>query len=203
MATAIPYEGRWKGRVMEAALEEAKNSAAVCLAIKVRLDTLWYGKTDEGEAGFYVPPNYIPVETVARVWIVGKDGNVSESGIEQLKDAFGWNGDWGLLDANGGINWADYEIQTSTKSEEYDGKSRIKCGWVYHADAVPGFSVGNVDASKAKTLAARYSSQTRALCGGKTPAPQGKPAAPSRQAKPAQAAKATAETPDVGANIPF
>lgn len=127
-----------------------------------------------------------PMEITGYFYIEKKDGSLNEINLDQLKNAFGWDG-------RDVFELQDMEftepVQIQTEFETYDGVERLKVKWLYSGDSTPG--VQKLDDAARKSVQNRLGAKLRALAGASTvnpPKPTGAPKKPD--AKPASKAPA-------------
>lgn len=110
-------------------------------------------------------------------YIVKKDGNINQTGVDQLAKSIGWNGD---LDIVGSTAPPDVVAQITVKSETYEGKTRRKVQWVNPGDFVPA---QGASPEAVKKMSGLYGSRLRAAAAAAAKA--AKPmAAPPRITEP-------------------
>lgn len=155
------------------------------------------------EAGWYETAD-LPQETYARVCLVTTKNQLNRHGVDQLRDAIQWDGNWDALNPidQGGNDWRQTMFQIEVKMDTYEGKTRAKVNWVRGADDPVSGGLKTLAADEVKKLASHWSSHTLPLCGGQhsVPPPPGKPKAPARQPAPAPVASTAAPSGD---DIPF
>lgn len=185
----IDREGRFAAQMLESSIFKPENSEAVGWNFHAAL--MHEAKADGWEALEPMPDAY------GTIWLVKKDGTINENGVKQLKEALEWDGDWNKLD--GGHQWPDF--QTDIVADTYNGKTQFKATWIHHFESDPSQrgTGKSVDPAEKKSLAAKYQSQTRAICGVKSsgaPAPKGAPPSPAKKKnEPAMAGTGSEETP--------
>jgi hypothetical protein len=91
-------------------------------------------------------------------YIVGKEGAVNQTAVDQLVKSLKWNGS---LDTFMDLP-PDIEVQVTVKSEIYNGEEIYKAGWMNPGDFVPSFGASP---EKVKDLNNRYGSLLRAAVG--------------------------------------
>lgn len=123
---------------------------------------------------------WIPVDEDLSIsgyfYLEKKDGSLNTVTIDQLKDAFGWDGrdPFWLQDTD----FTDHVVQVKLVFEEYGGKTRIKVQYVNPEDWAGG-GVPTADDSMRRSIAGRLGAKLRANAGG-SPAPAPRPAPGSR-----------------------
>lgn len=201
----IDTEGSFRGTPQEWGVNETKNKAVEWTA-RVELDEMWMEELGADPEGWYVPDGGgLPAECYLHIVIIKKDGTPNQVGIDQMK-AIGWDGNWDNLysvEQGGTKDWSKERVQVRIEEEAYNGKTQMKVKWLSGPDdPVGGGGIKTVSADAAKSLATRYGSTTRALCGGSapTPLPPGRAKAPTRAAS---AAAVAAQAPVDEKTIPF
>lgn len=128
-------------------------------------------------------------------YIVGRDGSVGESQERNIADLvrfLNWSGD--IADLLEGGNFRPVDCQVTIGEEEYNGQTRMKVQWLNSLNG----TINRVAPDAAKSLAAKYGSQFRAVAGNvkrnmplpvparaSTPPPvAAAPPPPARQAAP-------------------
>jgi len=95
-------------------------------------------------------------------YIVGKDGGVGESqerNIADLVKFLNWSGD--INDLLEGGNFQPLDCQVTIGEEEHEGRTRMKVQWLNSFNG----TINRVAPDAAKSLAAKYGSQFRAVAG--------------------------------------
>jgi hypothetical protein len=103
-----------------------------------------------------------------------RDGSLNTITIDQLKEAFGWDGrdPFWLQDTD----FDEHIVQVKLEFEEFQGKDRIKVRYV-NAEDWSGGGVRQADESTRRSISDRLGSKFRANAGGSpAPAPAPKPA---------------------------
>jgi hypothetical protein len=202
MPNPADREGTFRCEIIDYGIEESAKaeSQSVLIPIRVKLTEIYH----EGQ---WMPWAEYDQEAYGRVCVVKKDGNLNQSGCDQLMKNAGWDGDFGALGAK---SWIPQPCQVRLEAEEYNGKTQFKIAFVSGFDATPGGAAMAVVApDKVKSLQARFGAGLRAMRGSaamnsKAP-PKGKPPAPSpsvaAQAPPTQAELAALPAHDP--EVPF
>lgn len=116
-------------------------------------------------------------ECFGEICLVNRAGELNESGINQMRDALNWNGDWTVL-SPGASDFQRTLLQLRTREDTYEGRTRVRPSWFSAAAARPGGELqGAAPPERISSLAMQYGSQTRALLGA-APRPPGSPPVP-------------------------
>jgi hypothetical protein len=185
-------EGTFRGEIIEYALQDAKDSQAVGIGLKVRVHEAFNFENETWEDW-----RQWCMEGYGAVWIIKKDGTVNQNSAESFIQATGWSGN--LNDIATG-EFQPHPIQFTVKAEQYKGQTQYKVGFIKPYDASPSRGMRKMDNTKAQSLQAALGGQLRALAGNvkaKAP-PAGKPPVPpsSRSSQEADALAATAPQGD-------
>lgn len=201
----MPYQqlespGNYRGYPEQWGVKKTTGGAVEFTGL-VRLEEEYFEEANGEPAGWYQIANGIR-EAWFHICIIKKDGSPNQSGIDQMKAAFGWDGNWESLVQGGeqGVDFGDRKIQVRADHDSYNGKASIKVKWVNGPDDPVGTSINALAMDEVSKLAQHFGSTTRALCGGTVPVPQGRPKAPARQPAPAPVARMAAPSGD---DIPF
>lgn len=192
MSQPMDRAGAFRGQFHEYGMKEER-SGALAVVVRMVVQEMW----DHARQAWIDWAQY-DMEVVGYLYIIKKDGTLSQGKIKELTQHAGWNGD---IDSLGGGLWSPTLCQVEVKEEEYDGNVQYRIAWIHAYDSTPG-AVGNVSAERAKELQTQFGSQVRALVGSTTrnaTAPAGKP--PTRYSEPAKPEGPPAE-PAKG-DIPF
>lgn len=186
-------EGRFKASIVEHGVAETGPNDLATFVCK-------FGLTDELINGEWMPlgPEDAGLEITGYFYLEQKNGAINTITVDQLKDAFGWDGRdplW-LQDSD----FSQLVVQVKLEYEQYQSrngmKTTLKVRYVDAADSGGRGGVPKADADARKSLSTRLGSKLRALVGGtpaNAPKPQGKPTAPP-PAKAATAPKPAAKT---------
>lgn len=180
MAT-IDREGRFTAQILECSIYKPESSESVGWNFHA---ALMHEATAEGWNALDPMP-----DVYGTVWLVKKDGTVNENGVKQMKDALGWDGDWGKLE--GDHVWPNFQCDVA--ADTYNGKTKMKATWLHSYEADPSARSGMkaMEPNERKSLASKYQAATRAICGVKStgaPAPKGSPPSPTKKSAEAVAA---------------
>ena len=154
----LEWPGRYMAVVKEWWLREAQ-SGAVGVSIVYRIRAKWEDDAWQDWSEFE------EYRTTGTVWIVKRDGDVSQHGVDQLKDALGWDGRMELFARAAPRR----KVQVEVTPEEYKGQVDHRVNWLYPADAAIGG--GSVSEGRQKELANRFGSLLRAAAGGSATLP--------------------------------
>lgn len=182
-------EGTFRGEVLEYALQDAKDTKAVSVVLKLLVHDFYNRETEMWEDW-----RTFQMEGYGTVWIVKKDGAVSDRAVESLIEAAGWSGNLNDITTN---EWRPTPLQFDVKGETYKGQQQFKAAFIKQYDATPGGGLRNMEATKAQSLQAALGSQFRAIAGNvksKMPPAGSKPSSPPSPSKADQEAEALAAT---------
>lgn len=196
--------GNFRAEIIEYGMKEFE-SGSVAVELKVALKELW---DHENEA--WVPWEEYGMEAYGRVFVVLKDGTMSDKGVKSLVNNAGWDGDFNSI-AN--RTWAPSLCQVNIKAESYENKTYYKVAFVNHFDSVPG-TMGMLDEDKIRDLAARFGASARSIASmaksNRAPQTSKPPAPPMKKSHAAsKAAQAPPEDrapiidPETGREVPF
>ena len=146
-------EGTFQAQIESYGLREV-DSGAISVTINARLLALWDGQQWE-------PWDNYDMVAEGDIWIVKKDGQPNQNGIESLVKFAGWDGDMISIPSMG---WQPTPCQVVVKRDDYKDQTRYKIAFINDHDRRPG-AMSNVDATKAKDLQNRYGAQLRAIVG--------------------------------------
>lgn len=164
---------------------EKADSGAVAVAIKFKI-------TDKLEGNDWQDWSAYSYETWARLWIIGKDGNVNEKAIQTLRDILGWDGD---LDSVGAERWQLPACQVNVKADTYDGKTKYKAEWINPIDYVPDSRPKSAPPETVQSLKNQFGAQIRACFGNRPLANTAPPAKAPPLPSPRAAATSTLPPP--------
>lgn len=166
------------------------------LAVKVWI--AWRITAAQSEEGWASYADYAPVGVNGDVFIAKKGGGVSQAGVDQLKAAFGWNGDLRVFTQKP----PEIEAQIDVRPDANSTDGYLKVQWLRARDASPTRG-GNED--EIAELERRMGSAFRAAASDRTPAlrkPQAGAPAPAVARPPASAPKPAERLPQAGEPMP-
>jgi len=175
-------EGRFKATIAEHGVDETGPNNLATFVCKFAL-------TEELVGGQWAPlgPDETSLDITGYFYLEKRDGSINTVTVENLKEAFGWDGRdplW-LQDTD----FANLTVQVKLEYETYQGKNgpktNLKVRYV-NAENSTGGSVPKANDNTRKALSTRLGSKLRALAGGTpaaTPKPNGKPVAPPAKPK--------------------
>ncbi len=186
-AIQLDRSGTFKARPFDWSIQPSANSKSVAISIGF-LITAQY---DGGEWQSW--EDYEPHQTRGWWYVIGKEGKLNQTAVDQLVKSLGWNGD---LRAIRETTPPDVVVQVNVKANEYNGKTTYKAGWMNPEDYVPEF--GGASDEDVTKLQAQFGSLLRAAAGAakpktSTPAKAAKPPAPKTASKPKPAEDDTDE----------
>lgn len=165
MSMFIDRSGIFKARVTGWAVQPSPSSKAV--AIQVDFIIL----AQLGDGGVWASWEECEEHTARGYWyIVGKDGKVNQTAIEQLVRSMGWEGDLRAVEQQAPV----VTVQITVSEETYNGKTRFKVSWMNPENYVP--TGGGASSDTVSKLAVQFGSLLRAAASVAKTAP--KPALP-------------------------
>jgi hypothetical protein len=193
----IDRGGNFRGRILSYGIQEASQSKAVSVSMRVAIDEAY-----NEETGGWDDWRSHNVRAWAASWIIGKSGDVNDKAVESLSKATGWGGSFLEITEQ---TWQPDACQFFVKGEDYNGKTTYKVAFLNPYDApVGGGNLNKIDADKAKALQTQYGSKFKAIAANAKrnagPA-NGKPKAPPPAPVGAGAGKKTIDAN--GDEIPF
>ena len=154
---ACDRTGHFRAEIIGYGIKKAE-SGAVAVTLHCKLTENW----DE-QAEAWVPWVEFDMEVYGDVWVVKKDGSLSDKQAQKLINFCGWNGSFASIADS---TWKPTPCQIEVGREDYQGQTYYKIAWVNGFDSTPGQgNLGNVDAGGIKDLEARFGSPLRALAG--------------------------------------
>ncbi len=113
---------------------------------------------------------------VVRGWwyVIGREGKINTTAVEQLAKSLGWDGDLAVV----GGEPPDKVVQIVVKTEEYEGKSRTKATWMNPEDYTPEF--GGASSEDVSKLKSQFGSLLKAAAAGATKGQKPPAKAPKR-----------------------
>jgi hypothetical protein len=194
------------------------SSGSVSLYLKLVVEAQWCSPPTAEYPDGWIPWPADAYYVHCDVWVIGKDGSVIPTGVEQLRDAIGWDGD---LDTVVGAPPA-VSLTVDVVADDYrtkkDQVARFKGDWVRPYEYAGGGGGGSnaASAQQKADLKARVGAQLRAAAAKPGAPPQGAPIAappvavapqapvaqPAQQAQPAPAAQPPGGTAPAAAPAP-
>jgi hypothetical protein len=174
----VDREGQFKAKIIEYGIRSA-DSGAVAVSLKAHLTELWH-------EDHWVPWAEYQQEATGDVWVVKKDGTVSQDSAENLMRCTGWDGSFTSIS---GKTWEPTDCQVQISKDEYKGQVRYRINYVNPIDRDPTGSMSVVPDDKIRELENRFGAPLRAIRGNvmrNQPAGNGKsaPPAPPKSATP-------------------
>jgi hypothetical protein len=124
--------------------------------------------------------DYEPHVTRGWFYIIGKDGNLNQTAVDQLVKSLDWYGDLKAI-KNGPP--PDVVVQVTVKPNVYHEKTTFKAEWMNPENFVPGAFGASDD--EVNGLTAQFGSLLRAAASAAKPKiPAAKPAPPKKSAPP-------------------
>lgn len=187
----LAQAGIFKVRPFQWSVVQSERSQSVGIAIGFIVD---YGLDGEEWVSWKESDIHVVYGTW---WVIGREGNVNQTAVDQLRDAIGWDGN--LTKVAGDPPEAEVQVTVKEESYEKDGKTKtsFKATWMNPGDFKP--QPFGEDAEGVKALQNRFGSLLRAAAAGAAKTPS-KPAASkpaSKSAPPARSGK-TAPNPISG-----
>lgn len=193
---AVDREGQFRAKILEYGIRPA-DSGAVAVSLHVHLTELWSGDQ-------WHPWAEYQMEAFGDVWVVKKNGEVSQDAAENLMRCTGWDGSFASISNK---TWKPTDCQVAISKDEYKGQVRYRINFVNAFDRDPSGGMSTVPDDKIRELENRFGASLRAIRGNimrnQPAAPaNGKPTAPP--APPAAAAPHPASAAAQSADgIPF
>lgn len=195
----VERPGKYRGFAVGWALQPATNKGSVAVRIDLEVTEELQGE----EWLSIADARYAPIRIAAFVYPIKQAGQVNESGVNQLVDAFGWDGDLRSFDAPP----PDFLVQIDITEEEYNGKSSLKVKWLAHGDRP---LVRRASESDVKELQTTVGSLLRAAAGAakkdrpkSAPAPAAAPQRAPRAQSRISPSEEQASAPAPDQDIPF
>lgn len=199
MATILDRPGVFKAQPVNWEVSPSRDSQSVAIKIQLSILAQWDGSEWQSWADY-------EEHFVTGWWyVIGKNGQVNQTAVDQLVESLRWNGDVDNLRRDP----PKAVVQVTVKEDTYNSKTTYKASWMTPEGVIPGApSASPEDVAAVKT---RYGSLLRAAAAGAAkkagiaPAAPGKPPAAAQSRPPAQRAQQAApEAPpphdDVDAN---
>jgi hypothetical protein len=189
-AALLDRPGIFKARPFNWSVEPSTSSKAVAISIGLLIEAQY-------ENGEWISwSEYEPHQVRGWWYVIGKNGQVNQTAVDQLAKSLGWNGD---LKGISNSSPPDVLVQITVQTNTYNEKTTYKAGWMNPGDFVPEF--GGASEEDVAKLSVQFGSLLRAAAAsvakaapkaaGKTPP---KPA-PKNLAKPTPAAPAEDDVP--------
>jgi hypothetical protein len=145
--------------------EKGGDSRSVGVGIEFLVDYKWNAETEQWEdwrAGNFAITGYF--------YVVGKEGNLNDMAINQLRKSLGWDSGLEELVAET-APWNDRPVNITCAFEEYNGKSSLKVKWLNPPDDSPARAIGNVAPERVSELAMLFNPKIRATGSGEVVLP--------------------------------
>lgn len=193
----VDRPGYFRGVIVEYGLKESKDGA-VGIGVRAELHEFF------DEEGNWVNVRDYQWEVSSDLYIISKIGEPMDFQIKPIVQHCGWDG---RIESIANNEWQPTQCQFNIKEEIYKGKPYRKIAFINDYDRAPGANLSNVDAEKAKAIAARFGGQLRALTAGLNrngSKPAGRPAPPPPPRSMPQVASGPIDPPPPsGEDIPF
>jgi hypothetical protein len=170
-------EGRFKAVIIERGVDETGQNKLATFIARFRL-------TDELVNGEWLPlpPEEAGFEITGYFYLERKDGSINDRTVASLKSSLGWDGCDPFWLADTPMD--DKIVQVTVESDEYEGKTKMKVGWINPGDSTGGNgSIPNASPERRRAIASRLGAKFRATG---TPAPAPKPTTAAPKAAPAR-----------------
>lgn len=161
----VDREGRFKATITDWSVGESKNGAPQ-FAMELAITMFWSN-------GEWIPWADYGHDITYYGYLFKKDGEPNTITLDALKDALGWDGT--SMAGLQAMDLAGKLVQITVKSENYEGKDRMKVGFLYPGDAEPGLR--KLTDTETRNLANKWDMKLRALAGPAKPA-AAKPTSP-------------------------
>jgi hypothetical protein len=191
MPNQLNREGTFRVQITDYCLMAPFKSGAIPVSITAKILESW--NPDLGDNGEWESwEECEEYEAAGMIWVVKKDGNLNENGVQSLMDFAGWDGDF---DSISNRTWQPTPCQIVVNEEKDADRAQYNqfpIAFVNDHDAVPG-GQREMAPEMVSQLKTQHGAALRALKGNATrnaKPPKGKPAAPptSQPEDPANAA---------------
>lgn len=152
--------GRFIATIEECKIQDAKSSQAVSIACRF---LLYHEFGPDGE--WVAEPE--PLEVFGATWIVTKDGNANQGGVEAFMDATGWDGE---LDSIIDGTFKPKDVMVDVESEVYNGKTQFRVSWIHPQDSDPTATGGGMRSASGDDLTRirnQFASKIRSVAASK------------------------------------
>ena len=175
MSSAVQLDraGIFRAKPFDWSIQPSTKSKSIAVSVGL----LVLAQYEDGQWTDWAP--YEPHQTRGWWYVVGKNGQVNTTAVEQLVKSLGWNGD--LKAVTGPV--PDVVVQVTVKAEEYNGETNYKAGWMNPEDFVPESSGASED--DVAKLSVQFGSLLRAAAAAAKPAAKKPAPAKPRTAPPA------------------
>ena len=148
---AAPY----RGSVTSVSLGEKNDKPQI--ELRIRLEQIYHAPAGGGEREWMtLEPAQYDWEITAYLYPMRKTESgldINQTCVDQLKDALGYNPHDGI-EAMADPAWVGKLIGLDVKSEEWQGKTQMKVGWLRAADADPNRRIAEAPPEKVSKWAA-------------------------------------------------
>ena len=192
-AALIDRPGIFKARPFNWSIEPSTSSKAVAISVGLLIEAQY-------ENGEWISwSEYEPHQVRGWWYVIGKNGQVNQTAVEQLTKSLGWNGD---LKGISNSSPPDVVVQITVQTNVYNEKTSFKAGWMNPGDFVPEF--GGASEEDVTKLSVQFGSLLRAAAASVAkagPKPAGK--APPKPAPKKPATTAASQPPSDEEPVPF
>jgi hypothetical protein len=152
--------GTYQVEIQDIKLQDSERSEAIMVGLEGKVVNAW-------QSGEWLSCSEWPDTFVRGTVVLFKgDGTVNESGVNQLKNAFGWDPAQGVLGLE--RDFIGVLINATCKVDSYVDRnnqtvSTVKITWIDSCDARPSGGLRGMDESRKKALAQSLDARLRGL----------------------------------------
>lgn len=165
MSQQLIEAGFYLCNIDEWGIREAE-SKAVSVSLKLCLTAVWdrnyvpAGATEPTPSWVETPDNLPPM--FCDTYVIGKNGQVIPTGMEQVVNAGVWCDDFENYDS--AFPPGAHQVVVDVRPELYNGKTTMKPAWLYPASHKPGMGglAGRADKEKLMQIGAMHGAALRA-----------------------------------------
>lgn len=182
LQTRVQDEGIFHARAFAWTLIESKSSSAQGVRVQYQILNKWHDEGAFKDSPMWAEPWPIGHFAEGTLWIIGKDGNLSEAQIKRFVDIGLWTDPFEALAGPP----PQVDLCITIKGQENNGRTYYEVDWVNAYEEKPkrrggGTAVTPADPSALSALRARFRGQMAAITG----APAAKKVDPTAPAAPA------------------
>lgn len=172
--TPVDREGQFRAKIIEYGIRTV-DSGAIAVVLRAHLTEKWEGDQ-------WIPWAEYQQDASGDVWVVKKNGEVSQDSAENLMRCTGWDGSFSSISNN---TWQPTDCQVQISKDEYKGNVRYRINYVNAFDRDPAGGMAPIGDDKVRDLENRFGASLRAIRGNimrnqpaAPAAANGRPAAP-------------------------